>query len=65
MKRLSKFKSNDNGYYLRDLQVFLEYVEAEEIVKSTETQELLFDLIELGKMAVDYAARLERGGYGD
>lgn len=65
MKRLIEFKTNDEGYYLRDLQVFLEYLEAEEVVKTTETQELLFDLIELGKMAVDYAAKLERGGYGD
>jgi hypothetical protein len=65
MKRLSEFKTADEGYYLRDLQVFYEYVEAEEIVETIETQELRFDLIEAGKMAVDYAARLERGGYGD
>lgn len=65
MKRLSEFKSNDDGYYLRDLQVFLEYVEAEGVVKTIETQDLLFDLIELGKMAVDYAEKMERGGYGD
>lgn len=36
-----------------------------EIVETTETQELLFDVIKAGKMAVDYAARFERGGYGD
>nr|DAJ26469.1 MAG TPA: hypothetical protein [Caudoviricetes sp.] len=65
MKRLSEFKSADEGYYLRDLQVFLEYAEAEEVVETTEEQEMRFDLIELGKMAVNYAARLERGGYGD
>lgn len=29
MKRLSEFKTADEGYYLRDLQVFYEYVEAE------------------------------------
>jgi len=46
MKRLSEFKSADEGYYLRDLQVFLEYAEAEEVVETTEEQEMRFDLIE-------------------
>lgn len=65
MKRLIEFKSAEDGYYLRDLQVFIEYIEAEAVVKTTEAQDLVFDLVELGKMAVDYAAKLERGGYGD
>lgn len=65
MKRLSEFKPDGDGYRLRELKAFLEHVEAEETVRMIETQGLLFDLIELGKMAVDYAERLERGGYGD
>lgn len=59
MKRLDEFKSDDDGYRLSELKAFFEYVEAEETVKATETQELLFDLIKAGKMAVFYAEYLK------
>ena len=66
MKRLDEFKSGDDGYRLRDLKAFFEYVEAEDIVKATETQELLFDLIKAGKLGVGYAEFLDEwGGFGD
>lgn len=52
MKRLDEFKSGNNGYRLSDLKAFFEYVEAEEIVETTETKELLSDLIKAGKLAV-------------
>lgn len=49
MKRLSEFRSGEDGYHLSDLQVFYEYVEDEEVVKAIETQDLLLDLIKAGK----------------
>jgi hypothetical protein len=62
MKRLSEFKSGDNGYRLSDLKAFFEYVEAEKIVETTETQELLSDLIKAGKLGVFYAEHLDEWG---
>ena len=62
MKRLDEFKSGDKGYRLSDLKAFFEYVEAEETVKATETQELLFDLIKAGKLGVFYAEHLDDWG---
>ena len=62
MKRLDEFKSGDNGYRLSDLKVFFEYVEAEEIVETTETQELLSDLIKAGKLVACYAEHLDEWG---
>ena len=41
-------------------------MEAEETVKATETQELLFDLIKAGKLLVYYAEFMDEwGGFGD
>lgn len=62
MKRLDEFKSGDNGYRLSDLKAFFEYVKAEEIVETTETKELLSDLIKAGRMAVCYAEHLDDWG---
>lgn len=62
MKRLDEFKSDDDGYRLSELKAFFEHVEAEEIVETAETKELLSDLIKAGKLLVYYAELLKELG---
>lgn len=64
MKRLSEFKSGDGEYTLLDIQRFRDQIEFENISWG-EVQGMIRDLYDANELLLDYAEKLERGGYGD
>ncbi|WP_347299065.1 hypothetical protein [Dolosigranulum savutiense] len=64
MKRLSEFKHSEEEYTLLDIQRFRDQIEFENISWG-EVLGLIKDLYDANELLIDYAARLERGGYGD
>jgi hypothetical protein len=64
MKRLDEFKSGDEEYTLLDIQQFMDQVEFENL-SWDEVQGMIRDFYTAIKLLIAYAARLERGGYGD
>lgn len=64
MKRLSEFKRSDGDYTLLDIQRFMGQVEFENL-SWNDVQGMIQDLYNANGLLIDYAARLERGGYGD
>ena len=65
MKRLSEFKSKDEDYTLLDMQRFRDQIKFEDHLSWYELQALIIDLMHSNELLIDYAARFERGGYGD
>lgn len=64
MKRLSEFKHNDEDYTLMGIKGFMDQIEFENL-SWDEVQGMIRDLYDATKLLIDYAAKLERGGYGD
>lgn len=64
MKRLSEFKHDDENYTLSGMQGFRDQIEFENLTWD-ELQGMIKDLYEANQLLIDYAAKLERGGYGD
>lgn len=64
MKRLSEFQHSDGEYTLLDIQRFRDQIEFENISWG-EVQGMIRDLYDANELLLDYAAKLERGGYGD
>lgn len=64
MKRLSEFKHSDDEYTLSGMQGFMDQIKFENISWG-EVQGMIKDLYEANGLLIDYAAKLERGGYGD
>ena len=64
MKRLDEFKSGDEEYTLLDIQQFMDQVEFENL-SWDEVQGMIRDFYTAIKLLLDYAAKMERGGYGD
>ena len=64
MKRLSEFKHNDEDYTLMGIQGFMDQIEFENL-SWEELQGMIRDFYTAIKLLLDYAAKLERGGYGD
>lgn len=64
MKRLSEFKHNGEDYTLSGIRGFMDQVEFENL-SWKELQGMIRDFHTAIKLLLDYAAKLERGGYGD
>lgn len=64
MKRLSEFKHSDEEYTLSGMQGFMDQIEFENLTWD-EVQGMIKDLYDANKLLIAYAAKLERGGYGD
>ena len=64
MKRLSEFKHSDEEYTLSGMKQFRDQIEFENL-SWNDVQGMIKDLYEANGLLIDYAARLERGGYGD
>lgn len=64
MKRLSEFKHSEEEYTLLDIQRFRDQIEFENISWG-EVLGLIKDLYDANELLIDYAAKMERGGYGD
>ncbi|QTJ49207.1 hypothetical protein FE331_00535 [Dolosigranulum pigrum] len=64
MKRLSEFKHSEEEYTLTGIKGFRDQIEFEDLSWG-ELQGMIKDLYEANGLLIDYAARLERGGYGD
>lgn len=64
MKRLSEFKHNDEEYTLSGMRGFMDQIEFENISWG-EVQGMIKDLYDANQLLLDYAEKLERGGYGD
>lgn len=64
MKRLSEFKHSEEEYTLSGMQGFMDQIKFENISWG-EVQGMIKDLYDANKLLLDYAEKLERGGYGD
>lgn len=64
MKRLSEFKHSDDEYTLSGIKGFMDQIKFEDL-SWNELQGMIRDFYTAIKLLLDYAARLERGGYGD
>lgn len=64
MKRLSEFKHDDENYTLSGIRGFRDQIEFENL-SWDEVQGMIRDLYDATKLLIDYAEKLERGGYGD
>lgn len=64
MKRLSEFKHSDDEYTLSGMKGFMDQIEFENLSWG-EVQGMIKDLYDSNKLLIDYAEKLERGGYGD
>lgn len=64
MKRLSEFKHNDEEYTLMGIKGFMNQVEFEDLSWG-ELKGMIRDLYDANGLLIDYAEKLERGGYGD
>lgn len=64
MKRLSEFKHNDEDYTLMGIKGFMDQVEFEDLSWG-ELQGMIRDFYTAIKLLLDYAEKMERGGYGD
>ena len=64
MKRLSEFKHSDDEYTLSGMREFRDQIEFENL-SWDELQGLIKDLYDAVGLLIDYAAKQERGGYGD
>lgn len=64
MKRLSEFKHNDEEYTLMGIKGFMNQVEFEDLSWG-ELQGMIRDFYTAIKLLLDYAEKMERGGYGD
>lgn len=64
MKRLSEFKHNGEDYTLTGMKGFMDQIEFENL-SWDEVQGMIRDLYDANGLLIDYAEKLERGGYGD
>lgn len=64
MKRLSEFKYNDEEYTLSGMRGFMDQIKFENL-SWDEVQGMIRDLYDANKLLLDYAEKMERGGYGD
>ena len=64
MKRLSEFKHNDDEYTLSGIRGFRDQIEFENL-SWDEVQGMIRDFYTAIELLIDYAEKLERGGYGD
>lgn len=64
MKRLSEFKHNDDEYTLLGIREFRDQIEFENLTWD-ELQGMIRDLYDANELLLDYAEKMERGGYGD
>lgn len=64
MKRLSEFKHNDEDYTLMGIKGFMDQVEFENL-SWNELQGMIRDFYTAIELLLDYATKMERGGYGD
>lgn len=64
MKRLSEFKHSDDEYTLSGIKGFMDQVKFEDL-SWNEVQGMIKDLYDANKLLLDYAEKMERGGYGD
>lgn len=64
MKRLSEFKHNGEDYTLSGIRGFRDQIEFENLTWG-EVQGMIKDLYDANQLLLDYAEKLERGGYGD
>lgn len=64
MKRLSEFKHNDDEYTLSGIRGFRDQIEFENLTWD-ELQGMIRDFYTAIELLLDYAEKLERGGYGD
>lgn len=64
MKRLSEFKHSEEEYTLTGIQRFMDQVEFENL-SWEELQGMIRDFYTAIELLIDYAAKMERGGYGD
>lgn len=64
MKRLSEFKHSDDEYTLTGMKGFMDQVEFEDLSWG-ELQGMIRDFYTAIKLLLDYAEKMERGGYGD
>ena len=64
MKRLSEFKHSDEEYTLSGMKQFRDQIEFENL-SWNDVQGMIQDLYTANGLLIDYAAKLERGGYGD
>lgn len=64
MKRLSEFKHSEEEYTLSGMKGFMDQIEFENLSWG-EVQGMIKDLYDSNKLLIDYAEKLERGGYGD
>lgn len=64
MKRLSEFKHNDEDYTLSGIRGFMDQIKFEDL-SWNELQGMIRDFYTAIKLLLDYAAKMERGGYGD
>lgn len=64
MKRLSEFKHSDEEYTLSGMKQFRDQIEFENL-SWDDVQGMIQDLYNANGLLIDYAAKLERGGYGD
>ena len=64
MKRLSEFKHSDDEYTLSGIRGFMNQIKFENISWG-EVQGMIKDLYDANKLLLDYAEKMERGGYGD
>lgn len=64
MKRLSEFKHSDEEYTLSGMKQFRDQIEFENL-SWNDVQGMIRDLYDANGLLIDYAEKLERGGYGD
>lgn len=64
MKRLSEFKHSDDEYTLSGMREFRDQIEFEGL-SWDDVQGMIRDFYTAIKLLIAYAAKLERGGYGD
>lgn len=64
MKRLSEFKHGDDEYTLSGIRGFRDQIEFENLTWD-ELQGMIRDLYDANGLLIDYAEKMERGGYGD
>nr|DAX48188.1 MAG TPA: protein of unknown function (DUF5601) [Caudoviricetes sp.] len=64
MKRLSEFKHGDDEYTLSGIRGFMDQIEFENL-SWDELQGMIRDFYTAIKLLLDYAEKMERGGYGD
>lgn len=64
MKRLSEFKHGDDEYTLSGIRGFRDQIEFENLTWD-ELQGMIRDFYTAIELLLDYAAKMERGGYGD